>query len=121
MSTDQRRDRDAKDSTIEAKQDRAGSRTASQSDQAESHAAAASKDKESNSAARSDTRRVARTNKKSIEVKTSTKAAAIVKPKVAEPRRKFSQCPRCHENRYKPEQFGTTVKCTNCRVEVVLR
>lgn len=119
----QRRSKDVTESTRETRKDRAGARTTSQSDTAESQSRTTSKDKESDSPSSSDTGRVTRRDTKEITSESTTKAAAIIKPKakVVEPVRKFAQCPRCHEKRYKPEQYGTKVRCTNCRINVVLR
>ena len=50
-------------------------------------------------------------DKKEI-VETTTKAAAIVKPKV---KVGPPMCPHCHERRYPQELKGKKIKCTNCR------
>ncbi len=114
----QRRDRDATESTSKTWKNRPASRPTQDADSTESRPPTPSTSEEPDPVKDETTGGSAGEDKK--EVKSSTKAAAIVMPakKILQ---EFAICPRCHEKRYKPEQAGTTVTCMNCRASVVLR
>ena len=113
-----RRRRNAEDSTREAGEDRSGA--PARRPETESHAETPSTSEEADPLTSEDTGGSAGEDKKEVvAAESTTKAAAIVK--TPKPKRAAAVCPHCHERRYKPEQIGTTVKCINCRVSVVLR
>ena len=111
----QRRIRDATKCTSKTGEDRPGARP--EQAEAESRTPAPASSKEADPIADETAGRSTDEYKKEV-VESTTKAAAIVKPKV---KVGPPTCPRCHERRYSQELKGKRVKCTNCRTMQVLK